>query len=54
MSATQRAILESLGGSGKMTAKDIVSNIGKDTVTIERAIKKGEGLLTRVGSDKTG
>ena len=56
ISATQKAILELLSGNGKLTAEDIAKDIGKDIVTIKRAIKvlKDKGLLERVGSNKTG
>jgi fido (protein-threonine AMPylation protein) len=56
VSATQKAILELLGGNGRLTAEDIATDIGKDVTTIKRAIKvlKDKGLLARVGSDKTG
>ncbi|MDR0696937.1 MAG: Fic family protein [Christensenellaceae bacterium] len=56
ISATQNAILGLLSGNGKLTAEDIAGDIGKDLVTIKRAIKglKDKGLLERIGSDKTG
>jgi len=56
LSSTQKAILELLSGNGKLTAEEIASDIGKDVVTIKRAIKKlkENGLLERTGSDKAG
>jgi DNA-binding transcriptional ArsR family regulator len=56
LSATQKAVLEILGGNGKITADNIASDIGKDIGTIKRAIRelKEKGLLERIGSNKTG
>ncbi|MCL2798160.1 MAG: Fic family protein [Firmicutes bacterium] len=56
LSATQQAILELFCGNGRLTAEEISNDIGKEIGTIKRAIKvlRDRGLLTRVGSDKSG
>lgn len=56
LSETERRVLECIKENGEFSAEEIAKKIQKDKRTVERAIKslKGQGIIERNGSDKTG
>lgn len=56
LSETERRVLECIEGNNYITVNQIISRIGKGRSTVMRSIKelKAQGVIVRVGSDKTG
>ena len=56
LSKTERRVLECIEGNNYITVNQIISRIGKGRSTVMRSIKelKAQGVIVRVGSDKTG
>lgn len=56
LSETERRVLECIKENGEFSAEEIAKKIQKDKRTVEREIKslKGQGIIERNGSDKTG
>lgn len=56
LSKTGKEVLDCLNEDGGLSAEQIGKKIGKGKRTVERTIKllKERGIITRVGSDKTG
>lgn len=55
LSETERRVLECIEGNNYITVNQIISRIGKGRSTVMRSIKelKAQGVIVRVGSDKT-
>lgn len=56
LSETERRVLECIEGNNYITVNQIISRIRKGRSTVMRSIKelKAQGVIVRVGSDKTG
>ena len=56
LSETERRVFECIKGDNNITVNQIINRIGKGRSTVMRAIKelKTQGVIVRVGSDKTG